>query len=167
MNRLSTIFLLLFSWAVTAPAQDFTIFNQVIGSTGHFAVEGDQQWTYTIGEVVIETMSVNNRTLTQGFHQPEFSRPVSTIDPELASWNIQVFPNPTVDVLNVRFDANLSGVLDAVVFDLYGRMLMQPQMLDQATGSIIDCTNWLPGMYILQLRDPQSLATATYRFVRL
>lgn len=167
MNRLSSLFLLLFLWAVSVSAQNYTIFNQVIGSTGHFAVEGNQQWTYTVGEVVIQTLSANNRTLTQGFHQPEFARPVSTLDPELASWNIQVFPNPTANVLNVRFEANPSGVLDAVVFDLYGRMLMQPQILDQATGSVIDCTNWLPGMYILQLRDPQSRATASYRFIRL
>jgi Secretion system C-terminal sorting domain len=167
MNRLSTLFLLLFLWSVSVSAQDFTIFNQVIGSTGHFAVEGNQQWTYTVGEVVIETMSANNRALTQGFHQPEFARPVSTIDPELLSWNIEVFPNPTADVLNVRFDSNQSGLLEAIVFDMYGRMLMQPQSLDLATGSVIDCTTWLPGVYILQLRDQQSRASATFRFIRL
>jgi hypothetical protein len=167
MNRLSTLFLLLLFWTVSASAQDFSIFNQVIGSTGHFAVEGNQQWTYTVGEVVIETISANNRTLTQGFHQPEFSRPVSTMDPELLAWNIEVFPNPTADVLNVRFDANQSGFLEAIVFDLYGRMLMQPQALDLAAGSVIDCTSWLPGVYILQLRDQQSRASATFRFIRL
>ena len=133
MNRSSTLFLLLFAWTLSASAQNLSIFNQVIGSTGHFSVEDNQQWTYTVGEVVIETIGANNRTLTQGVHQPEFARPVFTIDPELLAWNIEVFPNPTADMLNVRFDSNQSGLLEAMMFDLYGRMLMQPQTLDLAT----------------------------------
>lgn len=167
MNRLSTFILLFLLWAASASAQDYTIFNQVIGSTGHFAVEGNQQWSYTVGEVVIETIGANNMVLTQGFHQPEFSIQVSTQDPDLAAWEIEVFPNPTTDVLNVRFSSNQTGALEAMVFDMYGRLLANPQTLEQATGSVIDCTPWLPGVYMLQLRDPQSQSIVTVRFIRL
>jgi hypothetical protein len=169
MNRFITLtFFLLLANARPVLAQDFSLFNQVIGSTGHYAVEGNQRWSYTVGEVTIQTFTSNGRTLTQGFHQPEFSRPVSVTQPDLASWGIEVFPNPTTEVLNIRFDAAHPGTLEAQVFDLYGRLLLGPQPLDAAAGLVsLSCSDWLPGVYVLHLLDRQTMASTSLRFVRL
>lgn len=121
---------------------------------------------YTVGEVVIFTGSVGDFIFTQGFHQPEQTKIVSVDQPELADWNIEVFPNPATDRLTVRFSAERESALRVNVLDLLGRVILDASPLSEPTGSIIDCSLWQPGVYFLQLLDPQQ-AHATVRIVRL
>jgi hypothetical protein len=148
-------------------AQDARLFNQVVASTGNVAVQQGLNYAYTVGEVVIFTGSVGDFTLTQGFHQPEQTKIVSVDQPELADWNIEVFPNPVTDRLTVRFSTEKGSALRVNVLDLLGKVILDAHPLSEPTGSFIDCSLWQPGVYFLQLLDPQSRAHATVRIVRL
>lgn len=148
-------------------AQDARLFNQVVASTGNVATQQGLTYAYTIGEVVISTFSAGNFTFTQGFHQPEHTSIVSVDQPELADWNIEVFPNPATDRLTVRYSDEKGNALRVSVLDLLGRVILDQQPLIEPGGSLIDCSTWQPGVYFLQLLDPQSRAGATVRIVRL
>ena len=144
-----------------------SIFNQVIGSTGHSAVQQGSMYTYTLGEVSIATLSSTNRILTQGFHQPEHTQIVSIGTPELINWDIQLFPNPVSEMLTIRFSAEKGSALRATVVDLVGKVILHEQLLSEPNGSRIDCSAWHPGIYFLILKDPTSRAQATSRIIRL
>ncbi len=159
---------MLWHWAFNcSTAQDATLFNQVIGSTGHVGVQQGMTFAYTVGEVVITTFSSGNRTLTQGFHQPEHTQIVQVNDPDFSGWDINVFPNPVTDILTVRFSPDKGTALTATVVDVAGRLLLSDARLNEPDGSLIDCTAWPPGVYFLILKDPVSRGSATARIVRL
>ena len=147
-------------------AQDYETALQVISTSGKTGTQGGLTFHYTIGEPVISTLSGNTRKLTQGFHQPEFGT-VSTYNPGLADWDIEVFPNPTADALTIRFSDEKGAMLRASVFNLLGQSMLANQSLTQPDGSRLDCSAWQPGVYILQLQDPATLGIASMRFIRL
>ncbi len=167
MNRF-ILTTLLWLWVLyTGTAQDATLFNQVIGSTGHVAVQQGLTYAYTVGEVVIVTVGSDKRILTQGFHQPEHTRIVSVGDPDFANWDISIFPNPVSDVLTVRYSADKGTSLTATVVDMVGKIVLQNQPLSEPDGSTLDCRSWQPGVYFLILQDPVGRGSSTVRIIRL
>ena len=148
-------------------AQNIEICNQVLGAAGGSTIESGLYYAYTVGEPFILTLKGTGTDLTQGFHQPDLCVPVATSDLDLAAWSIEVFPNPTPDVLHIRYSAGQNGRLEASVFDVLGRLVVGNTPLSTPAGSLLDCGSWQAGLYFLQLRDPATQATATIRFVRL
>ena len=167
MNRFLSLALLLCLYASTSFAQDYENITQVISASGKTGTQGGLTFIYTVGEPVITTISGDMRTLTQGFHQPELCTVVATNDLDLAAWDIKVFPNPTADILTVRFSDEKGSALRANVFNLLGQAMLTDRPLTQPDGSEIDCAAWQPGVYILQLQDPATLGVASVRFIRL
>ncbi|MBV6443113.1 MAG: T9SS C-terminal target domain-containing protein [Haliscomenobacteraceae bacterium CHB4] len=167
MNRFLSLALLLCLSHSICYSQDYVNAIQVISAAGKTGTQGGLTFTYTVGEPVITTLTGDLRKLTQGFHQPELSTVVATDDFDLAAWDIQVFPNPTADVLTVRFSGEKGSLLRANVFNLLGQVVISNQPLTQPDGSRLDCTAWQPGVYILQLQDPATSGVATLRVVRL
>ena len=146
-------------------AQDATYFNQVIGSTGRFAVQNGRSYAYTVGEVVIPTVTSGNQVLTQGFHQPEHTRIVSVGNPDLTDWDIRVFPNPVSDLLTIQFSTAKGSSLGATVVDVVGKVVLTDQPV--SAGSLLDCRAWQPGVYFVILTDPITRASAMTRVIRL
>lgn len=167
MNRFILTTLMWLSVLYIGTAQDATLFNQVIGSTGHIGVQQGQSYAYTVGEVVIVTVGSDNRTLTQGFHQPEQTRIVSVGDPDFANWDISVYPNPVSEALTVRYSTDKGALLTATVVDLVGKVIIQNQPLADPDGSTLDCRSWQPGVYFLILTDPVGRGSSTVRVIRL
>lgn len=167
MNRFFLTFLLPILLYGTLTAQDYENCAQVIGTTGKFAQRAGKTFFYTVGEPVILTLKSQRYTLTQGFHQPDLCISVATDDLDLAAWQIEVFPNPTTDVITIRFDEIQGSQLILSAFNLLGQSLISGHTLASSSGSVLDCSNWQSGIYILNLRDPKSDKSATIRVVRL
>jgi hypothetical protein len=167
VNRLFFILCLILSLAAHTSAQDYENCAQVIGSTGKFARKGGRTFTYTVGEPVVMTLKSQRYALTQGFHQPDLCISVSTDNLDLATWNIEVFPNPTEQFLTIRYDANNGADLECAVFNLLGQTVVHRHALTTPSGTLLDAGSWQPGVYILRFRDPATDRTAPVRIVRL
>lgn len=167
---MSRLLLTTVSWLLAllyCAAQDARLFNQVVASTGTVAVQQGISYAYTVGEVVVFTGTFDNFIVTQGFHQPEQTKIVSVEQPGLADWDIEVFPNPAIDRLTVRFSPEKGAALRVSVTDLAGKVILADQLLADPTGSLLNCSAWQPGVYFLRIQDPKSRASATARVVRL
>jgi Secretion system C-terminal sorting domain len=167
MNRLLQLLFALCwlpNWGI---AQDLSLCQQVIGSTGFTGTENGLKFSYTVGELAILTLKSDNSTFifTQGFQQPDVCLPVSTDTKGiLADWNIEVFPNPVSNLLTVQFQALTTEQLDYRLFDLSGRMQAQ-SAVPISSGQQIDCSRLPAGMYLLQLIHPATAAFATVRLM--
>jgi hypothetical protein len=73
---------------------------------------------------------------------------------ELSALNVSVFPNPVADYLIV------SGRLDKDtrlnVWDQSGKLIYQENINSGIQNKKLDCTSWLPGVYVLQLANSKS-----------
>ncbi|MEO6760125.1 MAG: T9SS type A sorting domain-containing protein [Saprospiraceae bacterium] len=167
MNRFILLALLSCAFPCFSQAQDIGICIQVLGAAGKSTVQAGRYYAYTVGEPFILTLEGSTREVTQGFHQPDLCVSVSTSDLDLSAWHLEVFPNPTTDVLQIRYDAGQNGQLEATVFDVLGHVVVNKLPLADSGGSLLDCASWQAGVYFLLLRNPVTQATATVRFIRL
>ena len=94
----------------------------VVGTDGGFAGNNQFSLSYTIGEVVTEfgVDSTNNVHLTQGFQQSYIS--IVSVEDHLIDIEINVYPNPAVDFLNVQI-SDLTDVENYSLFDMSGKLI--------------------------------------------
>ena len=83
------------------------------------------------------------------------------------NWNLKVFPNPVLDVLNISLEMETTEDLQFSVFDLYGRQ-QYFDVLDNAGYSNLNIEllldNLTPGMYLLEIKS--GVDRVTHKFVK-
>jgi N-formylglutamate amidohydrolase len=94
------------------------------------------------------------------FSSTNFSCSTATL--ELDDLGIQIFPNPTNNVLNIRFDKPLDRKITARLTGLNGQFVLEKQIMEQSQEFVLTYETPLPtlsgssiskGMYILILKD--------------
>jgi len=76
---------------------------QVIATSGNVSQQGNASISYTIGETVTPTATNGTTIITQGYQQPHYN--ITLLPPYQNTLpNIQIFPNPTTDQLQITFD---------------------------------------------------------------
>ncbi len=148
--------------AVFHPVQAQYIEREVAataGGTQQASGFGSLHWT--LGEPVIETRTQGSVRLTQGFHQLQVST-VDAAEPEAGSLALNVFPNPTANILHV--EAAHSGPLDWQLLDVSGRLLAA-QTLRDVGGLSIDLQPFPAGVYLLRIGGGQH-TVRTFKVVK-
>ena len=150
-------------------AQDYSICAQVIGSSGLSVSIPGQEWSYTVGEAVIGLIADPNLNMqmTQGFHQPELCNSVSTAVPDLAQWDIRIYPNPSAGLVWLDFQPVSHNGLLLSVYNVVGQSIIESQLQYTAGGVVLDCSNWQAGLYFLHFTDPATQAQSSFRLLRL
>lgn len=128
--------------------------HQVISAGGASGSTSQISGDYTIGETFVTTMSSQLSQLTQGFHQTDL---ISTSARQYIDNTVEVdvFPNPFQDRLNIRLDENIEiGMIR--IFDTSGKMV-HFATIKHLSGEVVtmDLNHIKPGMLILQLFDGQ------------
>jgi hypothetical protein len=127
------------------------------GSTGTGA---NPTTTYTtIGDYTVSLVNRNGAGCNNAGQKKLYVRQsVAAPQPLLTKEQINLFPNPSGDVLFIGFETALEGRVDVSFIDLYGR---QVQFLaDQSTigGAIETDVHLLPaGVYIVQIKKAEQL----------
>ena len=167
MNRLLLFALFACTINTILSGQSTILCRQVLASAGKDGQHDVRYFSYTVGEAFISTLSGTQFKTTEGFHQPEICKIVATENVDLAKWQIEIFPNPTQDYLNIRYAPQTQGRLEASVVDLLGRTVLSTHTLNETSGTIFNCSNWQPGVYILSLTATDSHAAAVIRFIKV
>lgn len=162
-----SIFLLLCALMSHRISAQVGLCNQVLASTGNTSILGDRSYTYTVGEAFIFTLSADSRQLTQGFNQPDLCNLVSSHDVELDTWQLELYPNPAVNQISIRYSNDKKGQLKVRVFDVLGHLILDNLVLDHPDVNVIDCSAWQPGIYLIHIIDPSTHTHATVRVVHL
>jgi hypothetical protein len=132
-----------------------TIFGQeVISSQGDSYSNASGSIDFTIGEVVINTVSDGTNDLTQGFHQTMWN--FVGLDEFDANFVVSIFPNPTQDVLTIQ-----AGMFEDVTFvltDATGRIILKDILSGELTP--LNVAQLQAGTYNLTLeKDSSTLKT--------
>ena len=144
MLRLYPILILFFSFSIQIIAQDLD--HYVIGSDGGHSRNNQFSLDYTIGEVVTEfgEDTLNNVHLTQGFQQTMLA--IVSVEEHVQDIEIDVYPNPAVDYLNVSIPT-LQEDMQFALFDMQGKLIEQQKINNQAFT--IGFSNMSTGNYLL------------------
>ena len=124
---------------------------EVISASGDYEESTGGSLSYTVGEVVIETVETTSNDLTQGFQQENiFVLSVITYNNE---FDVSVFPNPTTDFVNVQ--SSTKSVVN--IYDVSGK-LVHTQNVNEIDK--IEMGNYERGMYqLVFIKDQEQLKT--------
>jgi hypothetical protein len=122
--------------------------QEVIGTAGDFHQNSNVSVSWTIGEPVIETYTTGNAVLTQGFQQPILVSVSIYENPEL-NFEINAFPNPTSDYLNVVISGRNYDKMIYSLFDVSGKLIDSRHIVSENTEVIF---SHLPvAVYVLRI----------------
>jgi len=130
--------------------------RQVIGSAGDYTSAGNVQLSWTVGEVAITTASSGNLVITQGFQQPDGL--VIGIESPISGLSINLFPNPTQDIVVLKLNSKEAQELQLQWYDMLGQLVgdMQTASVHGEYSREFDLSHFAPGTYFLVMRDKQS-----------
>lgn len=122
--------------------------------------------TWSIGEGIIETFSNNEIILTQGFHQPTLK--ITQIDEtEESDFQINVYPNPTSDIVQINFISNKEINCSAQLFDMSGKLLFSKNIKGTEVTENINLTDYSSTLYLLRIIETSGKMVKTYKIQRI
>jgi hypothetical protein len=136
--------------------------QEVISSSGDFHSAGGHSVSWTIGEPVIDTWTAGGTVISQGFQQPILDIVSVYEHPEL-SFDINAYPNPTSDFLNIVVTNGDYEKLSYHLFDINGKLLDSKQIISETTEIMF--TQFPAAMYYLRIMHSNS-EMKTFKIVK-
>ena len=133
--------------------------QEVLATQGDSYSNASANIEFTIGEVVINTVTDGTNDLTQGFHQTNWN--FVGLEDHASNYEATIFPNPTEDVLNIR-----TSTFENVTFTLYdaqGKLVIQDVLSAEQTP--IQVSQLAPGSYSLTLNN-QTQNLKTFKLIK-
>ena len=133
--------------------------QEVISTQGDSYTNASGSIDFTIGEVVINTVTDGTNDLTQGFHQTNWN--FLGVEDFAPNYEAIIFPNPTEDVLNIRTSAfeNVTYTL----YDAQGKLVMQDKLSVEQTP--IQVSQLAPGSYSITLNNETQILK-TFKLIK-
>lgn len=133
-----------------------TVFIQLYGIGGGYGESSKgQSLSYSMGEIMVSTVSNFNQTLTQGFQQSSFEAVVGIIEIEDIEFDVQAYPNPTTDFLNIKISTSKGNVnaseYQVLFYDLTGKAIVLEQNYLENDIIRLDLNNLPTGAYIARI----------------
>lgn len=121
----------------------------VIGSAGLAVQNGSAGLSFTVGEAATNSANL----LTQGFQQPNIINNSGTIHLDKSNTLAIVYPNPAVDILNIKSNLPAEGInsLSYQVFDMHGKVVLSGSMASD--GASISVLSLATASYVLVLSN--------------
>ncbi len=133
--------------------------QEIVSAQGDFYTNASGSIDFTIGEVVINTVTDGTNDLTQGFHQTNWN--FLGVEDFAPNYEAIIFPNPTEDVLNIRTSAfeNVTYTL----YDAQGKLVMQDKLSAEQTP--IQVSQLAPGSYSITLNNETQILK-TFKLIK-
>jgi hypothetical protein len=137
-----------------------TISKQVIGPGGQIFEAGSYKLSYTTGEVAIGTMSSEDGTIQLGNgYYPSLD--LSTLHTETSELQVQVFPNPTKEVIYITHPTE--SFFEVRITDVSGKQILKTAHQKEQPLSIQTLTT---GTYFVTVTTKESKQTNTYKIIK-
>jgi hypothetical protein len=127
----------------------------VVNSSGGEASTETISITWSMGELITQTFYAGEKILTQGLLQPEIlvSNLVENFDAKQLP--IKVFPNPTMEHLNISLDDFSSRMLSYALYDIRGELVRSGNIQNSIeTFSVVNLT---PSVYFLRILEANKI----------
>lgn len=127
----------------------------------HYAIPGFQM-SWTLGEPITQTFANSSVQVTQGFQQSTIS--VVGISDFDYSYQIEVFPNPTIDVVQVKLSEFVQDGQISIVGPT-GKLIYEKAIDSDAFQ--LDFAPYSQGMYFLNFKSSKGELLHTVRLQKI
>ncbi len=158
MKTVITLISLLF---VQFSFSQLSIKKSSIDSGGEISQNGNTFMLYTIGEVVVNENTTTTLQISEGFINPDMLKYLDIEDYQLDT-EISVYPNPTVDIVNINFSQ--TGQYEVQLFDHQGRLVKKQE--SNSVQEVIDFSDLPCAQYTLLIKNQSSKSIKVFRIVK-
>ena len=133
--------------------------QEVVSTQGESYSNASAKIDFTIGEVVINTVTDGTNALTQGFHQTNWN--FLGVEDFAPDFDITIFPNPTSDVLYIK-----SSFYQDITYSLYdtqGKLVFKNILTETETQ--IQLNQLAPGAYSLSIHNKKE-QLKNFKFIK-
>ncbi len=141
-----------------------SIAPQSVNSGGSKMSQLNGSLSFTVGELVVlsQTDSQGN-TLGGGFSAGATITTASIQETDAKVIDVNVFPNPTSDLVNIRINHSKLEQVVLYVSDLEGKELYYGKYAAISNTIGINTSAYAPGIYILSLKNNSNKVLGTYK----
>ena len=169
INNLKLLLFLSFCLLISTISVAQSIAPESVNSAGAKMTQSNGSLSFTVGElVVLQQYDANGNSLGNGFtNAATVSTTVLAIEePNAAILQVDVFPNPTTDLVQIRIKESKLENLKISLTDISGKEIFQGQyrLMQQIIG--INTATYPSGTYFLTLKDLQGIVLGTYKIVK-
>lgn len=161
-NKIILIIIMLLIGRLLAYGQSVAPANWISNAHDHTHLPSGVSLHGSLGELAIEHFSAEGLNLSQGFLQT-YLQVTSTESTWPEGLVLTIGPNPFTKQFTIEQSSD--SPLHLEVYDLYGRLLLSREMLDQRTH--IDLSSQAAGTYLLRFWLHTPLASTTTKIIKL
>lgn len=136
---------------IPAALQAQSVSPQVISTNGRYVAQPNARLEYTVGELVVTTLTAAPVQLTQGFHQP-YLETFSVDEPSATAPEAMAYPNPTTGSVRLRFTAT-SEPLRLGLYTLLGQEV-RIDAVPAAGEWLLQLSGLAQGTYYCRVSNP-------------
>ncbi len=156
------IFLIMFFGSTTVYCQ--SIKPDVITAAGNYDTNANNKLSWTIGEVITETISNTGNKLTQGIQQGNWD--INTfVDNTENLIKINLYPNPATDYVNLEIQLQDNQKLYYQLYDLNGRYLQNEKITSVSTK--INLTGYVGTAYFLNVYSANKKLLKSFKILKI
>ncbi len=156
MKALISIIAIFIISTVTLQAQEMFV------AAGSVGVSGKASLCYVIGGIVVEEAApISPLVVYSKSKKLTMATEIETINNDL---QLNIFPNPATDFVNVRLNESFSGSGKVTIFDMSSSIVNTENLLNQ--NARIDISNLVAGVYLVKVEDGMGQFSEVKRIVK-
>lgn len=152
---MKTKILLLFLFFLFLKSTGQVIDPYLISFTGNSISNGSNSLDYSLGEILIETLSDSSFYCTQGLLQPNYNSTIGIV--EISRNEVNVYPNPTSDKITIRS----STTLKTEIVNLLG------EIIGEYNSNDISIQEFENGIYYLKIFNSKNELIKSQTIIKL
>ena len=157
MKRLLLIILSIIGTSAIS-AQVFS--PHVIASAGTSFTTASVRMEFTIGEVVISTLTGSSNVLTQGFHQPQIS--IMGVESFTNEYSFHLYPNPTEQYVTI--ESSKEDEMRVHIYDCNGKVIQVSNIFLQKVTMNIELLS--AGAYFMVITTKAGIPLHSYTVIK-
>lgn len=124
--------------------------QESVNATGGNASGGGGSVSYSVGQVLYQTHTGTNGTVSEGIQQPyEISVVTGLEEAKGVNLSVSAYPNPTTDYLTLRIDEFDISSLSYQLYDINGKLLLNEKITGNQTSIVM--SNLVPSTYFVKV----------------
>jgi hypothetical protein len=138
--------------------------QESINATGGNATGSGGLVSYSVGQVFYTTNTGTISSIAQGVQQPYEIFVVTALEEAKGiNLSVSVYPNPTIDFLNLKVENYDNANLTYQLFDISGKLLESKKIEGYQTSIVI--SNLVPATYFLKVIE-RNKEVKTYKIIK-
>ena len=144
-----------------------TINPQSINSGGNSLAQVNGTLSFTVGELVVfGLIDIQGNTLGGGFTSGATLSTLSIQEIDVSNLDVNVFPNPTQNLINIQINQLSYDELFVTITDLLGKDVYYGKYAGIPNIIRINTASYTSGTYILSLKNQNNQVLSTFKVTK-